>query len=548
MSVKIWPFTNPADYTYDSSKIEVVGGLTKLNQQPILSDVYAGWHLNELSGDIATDFSGNGRNGTLVNSPSWVAGKLSNCLQFAFYKIVNCGNIADFSIPFSVECWIKIDVVQQYACGIVSRVDVGKGWMIYIDNNSRPAFFVYGCSPNYIQKSSAISLGIWHHIVAIYTGISLELYVDNIKYSVAVIGSPISCPTNCKINQYGGTAYIGFVDEVIIYNKKLLESEVAYRYNLGNGRENFPINRYDSSKPLIQPATLFHADYMAQFNHFLQTLGAGNQGQVKYTLSTDGSIWRYWNGANWTTGGNENNCNTQTEIEAHIATFPLANDIIFRAYLISDGTQKVELDDNILDYIANQPPYVNAGADKVCSDHNTIAPFSDAVVYDLDGDTENAHAYYNIEGGGWIEISKGAATLQEAIRSFTYVFDNIGSITCQLKITDEIGSSTVDSAVVTVSKYIVSFTIKDEEGWNVPNLTVDFGDGSGWKLRSSPFSYAYDYGDYIVTIEKYGFKPIHLVLIPDVTPVVDLVTTLIGYWSKEELIDEISKFLQPKGY
>ena len=41
------------------------------------------WNLNEGSGPTAADSSGSGNNGTLINSPSWVAGQIGNALSFS---------------------------------------------------------------------------------------------------------------------------------------------------------------------------------------------------------------------------------------------------------------------------------------------------------------------------------------------------------------------------------------------------------------------------------------------------------------------------------
>ena len=74
-----WNFSTPSDYVYNSSLIEVAGGIAHLIAFPI--SPYAWYHLNETSGTAVSDSSGNGRNGTTVNSPSWVAGKLNNSIQ-----------------------------------------------------------------------------------------------------------------------------------------------------------------------------------------------------------------------------------------------------------------------------------------------------------------------------------------------------------------------------------------------------------------------------------------------------------------------------------
>src|SRR3989304_9153826 len=116
-----WNFSTPSDYIYNSSLIEVSGGFAKLIAFPI--SPYAWYHLNETSGTAVSDSSGNGRNGTTVNSPSWVAGKLNNSIQLnGSSQYINLGTIAPFerTSNFSIEAWIYPNNVSS-AGGIISK-------------------------------------------------------------------------------------------------------------------------------------------------------------------------------------------------------------------------------------------------------------------------------------------------------------------------------------------------------------------------------------------------------------------------------------------
>jgi hypothetical protein len=47
----------------------------------LFGSAYLHYHLNELSGSVVNDSSGNSRNGITINSPLWVDGKLNKCIQ-----------------------------------------------------------------------------------------------------------------------------------------------------------------------------------------------------------------------------------------------------------------------------------------------------------------------------------------------------------------------------------------------------------------------------------------------------------------------------------
>jgi len=49
--------------------------------ETLFGTAYLQYHLNESSGTVVPDSSGNLRHGVTVGSPSWIAGKINNCLQ-----------------------------------------------------------------------------------------------------------------------------------------------------------------------------------------------------------------------------------------------------------------------------------------------------------------------------------------------------------------------------------------------------------------------------------------------------------------------------------
>ena len=53
------------------------------------------WLFDENSGQIATDASGKGNNGKLVNQPKWIKGQFGSALQFDGNNYVDCGKVLD---------------------------------------------------------------------------------------------------------------------------------------------------------------------------------------------------------------------------------------------------------------------------------------------------------------------------------------------------------------------------------------------------------------------------------------------------------------------
>ena len=109
---------------------------------------------------------------------------------------------------------------------------------------------------------------------------------------------------------------------------------------------------YSSEKPYITPTTAIA--YPARLASFTETLGDNNQGTPTYQVSSDaGTTWKYWDGSKWQptslTDGNETSLGV--DIASNIGSLDTdGGDFLWRAYLVSDGTEQVEIDDIVVTY------------------------------------------------------------------------------------------------------------------------------------------------------------------------------------------------------
>lgn len=215
---------------------------------------YAHWHLDEASGTNASDSSGNGRNGTLVNmiDADWQAGKLKNCLFFdGINDYVDFGNIAAFerTQAFSVEVWIKSDVTGTHE--ILSKLNLASpytGWDYFVNASALGFRLLHDITTNGIIVSAAVTVldGAWHHIVVTYDGSSnasgCKMYVDSASKTVVASLDNLNLtivnttPLTMAKNQ-AGAFFSKLIDEVVIYNRVITQTEVTGRYNSGIGTE-----------------------------------------------------------------------------------------------------------------------------------------------------------------------------------------------------------------------------------------------------------------------------------------------------------------------
>src|SRR3989338_1050752 len=87
------------------------------------------WSMNENSGTVASDFSGNGNRGILTNGPTWVDGKRGKALNFdGVDDYVNAGSAGNFerTNSFTVSLWIKRNPNPTVTEAVVAK-EVGSG-------------------------------------------------------------------------------------------------------------------------------------------------------------------------------------------------------------------------------------------------------------------------------------------------------------------------------------------------------------------------------------------------------------------------------------
>jgi type II secretory pathway pseudopilin PulG len=200
------------------------------------------WKLDESSGaTIASDSSGSGNNGTLVNmtpASDWVTGKVNNGLDFdGSNDYVNCGNNASLNITsnITVAAWVKTrDCGNSQHNPYVVKGDTSYALKQRSDNYAE--FFIYDAGNWYAalyQVNSSFN-NVWHHLAGTYDGLKVKLYVDGVlRNTVNHNGSIASNNYNVQLGkdaQNTDRLYDGVLDSVRIYNRALSAAEITQLY------------------------------------------------------------------------------------------------------------------------------------------------------------------------------------------------------------------------------------------------------------------------------------------------------------------------------
>ncbi|MBN2052629.1 PxKF domain-containing protein [Candidatus Woesearchaeota archaeon] len=205
------------------------------------------WKLDESSGSAVADSVGP-NNGALVNTGSWIAGKVGNSLQFSSAGWVS---MTDTGLPSgsnsrTVEAWIRttdpgIGTIFQYG------TTFAYGQLFLLGKNYPPGFnniraSQWGAGVETIGFNAMD--GNWHHIALRFSsGNYYEIYVDGLLRGSGYMTTNTVLSGKATIGAYkvyydGTDPFIGQIDEVSVYNQALSVEEIQQHYAdglAGNG-------------------------------------------------------------------------------------------------------------------------------------------------------------------------------------------------------------------------------------------------------------------------------------------------------------------------
>ncbi len=198
----------------------------------------AWWKLDDGSGDIAVDSSGNGHNGTLVGDTSWVDGIDGGALAFdgdGDYVDIGKDQSFDITNQITVSAWIKVNSFDKDWQTIVAKGD--RAWRL--QRNWGDSTLEFACSGlvvpgtdwGPIYGTTDVNDEHWHHVAGVYDEEKIYLYIDgNLDASAAAPGKirvndePVYIGEN---SQMPNRFWNGLIDDVRIYSYALSTEEIS---------------------------------------------------------------------------------------------------------------------------------------------------------------------------------------------------------------------------------------------------------------------------------------------------------------------------------
>jgi hypothetical protein len=206
------------------------------------AELVAHWRLDDGSGTVAVDSSGNGHDGTLLLDPQWVAGKFGGALEF--------GGISGQRVEMegyegilgtqdrSVMAWVK-------TTGYGDWISWGQNtntqkWIGRINDNAgngAVGALRTECSGGYIISTTVLTDGEWHHVTSVLesagspTVEDIKMYVDGVQESISGV-RPVGIDTVGGRNVWIADGHHdrplpSVIDDVRIYDHAMTDLEIV---------------------------------------------------------------------------------------------------------------------------------------------------------------------------------------------------------------------------------------------------------------------------------------------------------------------------------
>jgi hypothetical protein len=223
--------------------------LYQSQHRPVISNGLIGfWNFSEGTGSIAHDFSGNNIDATITGSiqPAWKVGKVNASLYFSGSAVAAGTGIGgrlltkldsktDIAAGGAMTvCWwmYRNQISNDYETIMDKRILAGTSYEFGIVNGNtgggKNPYFWSGGALN--PGSTLIPLNTWTHVAITVSGAVGRYYVDGVAAGTTPYGVTTPRPTSplsigC-VNYNTGQMYIGWLDEMYMFNRALSLSEI----------------------------------------------------------------------------------------------------------------------------------------------------------------------------------------------------------------------------------------------------------------------------------------------------------------------------------
>ncbi len=203
---------------------------------PVLPAAYATYNFNENTGTTAADSSGNGRNLTVV-SATWATGHTGSALSNTAATTGATSTMPVPSAAITLAAWVKPLQLPP------NEANFAFGF--FNGSSTRVAFFTqrndFG-DPNVLQfnlhngglaavMGTALTVGVWTHIAATYSGTAVKVYQDGVVTGTGTVNGALSSSSDFYVAGGNGLNTQVVVDDLRVFDVALTDAEVIIAMN-----------------------------------------------------------------------------------------------------------------------------------------------------------------------------------------------------------------------------------------------------------------------------------------------------------------------------
>jgi endonuclease/exonuclease/phosphatase family metal-dependent hydrolase len=211
--------------------------VSALAAEPPIS--FSVWTLDEGTGQVAADSSGNDNNG-VVNGAAWTqSGAIGGALAFNGVSdnvvVSSPSRTLKPVSAYAISAWVKFSATDTSGGEVATMAD---NYALRVQPTGEVKTFFHNASGYHvlIGTGTVANTNTWRHIVGQYTGSALQVYVDGSLVQQVAVTGPIeyTLGTDFYLGQQGtgGTNhnFNGSIDLVRVYGRALSAAEITAQF------------------------------------------------------------------------------------------------------------------------------------------------------------------------------------------------------------------------------------------------------------------------------------------------------------------------------
>ncbi|MCX6344164.1 MAG: DUF6055 domain-containing protein [Armatimonadetes bacterium] len=229
-------YTTTIDQTVTMNNANI--GNINFSLIPTVTPLNVFYNFDETSGTTVLDSSGNAKDGTLVNNPTRIVGKIGNAISFdGTNDFISVPALTEYN-AISIAGWINLASLGTDTTGssiISSEVSSsGSLQLTILKATGKLRFSIIGNSPAAVDSDTGLGssdFGKWRHVAVVYESASgaVKFYINgNLISTQTFTTSRTPLLTNLlRIGSYGAIrCFDGKMDDFRIYRKALNSAEI----------------------------------------------------------------------------------------------------------------------------------------------------------------------------------------------------------------------------------------------------------------------------------------------------------------------------------